>query len=225
MNAKKQHIAIVALAIGFLAYTCICLLIFDKGVVFWVELGFTFVAFLLSAYTTQRPGSPKFFLNLSLYVIASIYLSIQLISSIVFMVMQTVCEPWCYVVSIALLALYLCTLLATHTTVQHIGEIDKSIQQNTSFIKILIMKLETLRDMADASYKKEFDSLIDLARYSNLQSCEASQEIEDSINESLRMLDSAVQDDDQDAVSTAVHQLSKQLKQRDQICKASHKEQ
>lgn len=219
MNIKKQHIATIALAIGFIAYACICLLLFEKGIVFWAELGFTFVAFLLAAYTTQRPESKKLFLNLPLYVITSVYLTIQLIISIVFMAVQTACEPWCYVVSIALLALYLCVLLATRATVQHIYEVDKSIQQNTAFIANLILKLEALKDEVDGSRQEEVEGLISLARYSNLRSCEASQDIETNITESLEALDSAVQNNDHDAISKAANQVSKQLKQRDRICK------
>ncbi len=219
MDIKKQHIAVIVLAIGFIAYACICLLLFEKGIVFWAELGFTFVAFLLTAYTTQRPESKKLFLNLPLYVIASVYLTIQLIISIVFMAVQTACEPWCYVVSVALLAFYLCILLATRATVQHIGEVDKSIQQNTAFIKNLILKLEALRDEVDGSRQEEIEDLISLARYSNLQSCEASREIEISITESVEELDSAIQNNDRDAISEAVDQISKQLRQRDRVCK------
>lgn len=219
MNAKKQHIAIIALAIGFIAYACICFLVFEKSVVFWVELIFTFAAFLLSVYTIQKPGSRRFFLNLPLYTIASMYLAIQLIASIVFMTMQTACEPWCYVVSIALLALYLCILLATQATVEHVETVDEAIQQNTAFIKGLILELETLRDKADASQQEDIIALIDLARYSNLRSCEASQEVEEKILSSVNQLDSAVQSNDYDAISSIADQISILLKQRDQICK------
>ncbi len=219
MNIKQQHIATIVLAIAFIAYTCICFLLFEKGIVFWAELGFTFVAFLFAAYTTQQPGSKKLFLNLPLYVITSVYLTIQLIASIVFMAMQTACEPWCHVVSVALLALYLCILLATQATVQHIEEVDKSIQQNTAFIKNLILKLEALKDEVDSSQQEEIKSLISLARYSNLQSCETSQEIEMNIIKSVDELDSAIQNNDHDAISKAVDQISKQLRQRDRVCK------
>lgn len=139
------------------------------------------------------------------------------------MAVQTACEPWCYVVSVALLAFYLCILLATRATVQHIDEVDKSIQQNTAFIKNLILKLEALKDEVDGSQQEEIKSLISLARFSNLQSCEASKEIEVNIVESVDELDSAIQNNDHDAISKAVDQMSKQLKQRDRICKVKNR--
>ncbi len=157
--------------------------------------------------------------NLPLYCLASVYLVLQILASLFFMGLQGSCEPWCYAINVSLLAVYLCALLATRATLSHIVQVDKSAEQQTSFVNALMLELETMRDRTEGERKKKIEEVIDVARYSNLRSCDASQEIEEVILETAKNLSAVIQDEPNSSITDMTNRISEQLKRRDRICK------
>ena len=125
----------------------------------------------------------------------------------------------CYAINVSLLAVYLCALLATRATLSHIVQVDKSAEQQTSFVNALMLELETMRDRTEGERKKKIEEVIDVARYSNLRSCDASQEIEEVILETAKNLSAVIQDEPNSSITDMTNRISEQLKRRDRICK------
>lgn len=224
MDSGKHNVAITVSCISFIAYALICFLVFPRGVIFWVELGFSITAFLLLGVAIKSSEKQKLVFSFPLYYLAFAYLLVQIITSFVSMSMQQMCEPWCYVVSVILLALYLCAFLATRATTSYIDCLDKDVQQQTSFISRLILELEALQNEAEGEQKAAIAEVINIARYSNLQSCEASKTIEEDVLMCAKKLELAVQENSENAVLGITKQMSERLKQRDRICKAKGQE-
>ena len=134
---SKHNIAIGVLCIAFMAYALICSIVFQRNIVFWVEICFSLIAFLLSGVAMTSAEDQKLVFNLPLYCLASVYLVLQILASLFFMGLQGSCEPWCYAINVSLLAVYLCALLATRATLSHIVQVDKSAEQQTSFVNAL----------------------------------------------------------------------------------------
>lgn len=216
---SDHNIAIGILCIIFTAYTLICFTIFQKNIVFWVEMCFSFVAFLLSGIAVKSAEGQKLVFSLPLYCLASVYLILQIIVSLLFMGLQSSCEPWCYTISISLLVVYLCALIATRAALSHIVQMDKSTAQQVSFVNALILELETILDRTRGERKKKIEEIIDVARCSNLQSCDASREIEEAIFETVKDLSSVIRDEPNSSITDITDRISEQLKRRDRVCK------
>ena len=216
---SKHNIAIGVLCIAFMAYALICSIVFQRNIVFWVEICFSLIAFLLSGVAMTSAEDQKLVFNLPLYCHASVYLVLQILASLFFMGLQGSCEPWCYAINVSLLAVYLCALLATRATLSHIVQVDKSAEQQTSFVNALMLELETMRDRTEGERKKKIEEVIDVARYSNLRSCDASQEIEEVILETAKNLSAVIQDEPNSSITDMTNRISEQLKRRDRICK------
>ena len=191
---SKHNIAIGVLCIAFMAYALICSIVFQRNIVFCVEICFSLIAFLLSGVAMTSAEDQKLVFNLPLYCLASVYLVLQILASLFFMGLQGSCEPWCYAINVSLLAVYLCALLATRATLSHIVQVDKSAEQ-------------------------QIEEVIDVARYSNLRSCDASQEIEEVILETAKNLSAVIQDEPNSSITDMTNRISEQLKRRDRICK------
>ncbi|MZG29123.1 hypothetical protein [Adlercreutzia equolifaciens] len=184
-----------------------------------MEICFSLIAFLLSGVAMTSAEDQKLVFNLPLYCLASVYLVLQILASLFFMGLQGSCEPWCYAINVSLLAVYLCALLATRATLSHIVQVDKSAEQQTSFVNALMLELETMRDRTEGERKKKIEEVIDVARYSNLRSCDASQEIEEVILETAKNLSAVIQDEPNSSITDMTNRISEQLKRRDRICK------
>lgn len=220
MKSSKYPIAVISLCVILAAYVLVCMLVFEKSPVFWAELAFTVAAFVLAGLAIVQSRKERFFLNLPLYAIASFYLVVQLVASLIVMAIGPICEPWCYVISIILLAAYLCTFLAAKATMQHITSVDEQVKKDTSFMKELILQLECLRDELPESQRDQISQLINSAKYSNLRSCEASQGIEKDIHESMNVLKEAIRSNNESETDQVASRLNTQIKQRDRVCKA-----
>lgn len=217
MTRNKVRYMVTVLIIALAAYTFVCMLLFEKTIIFWVELSFSFVAFLLSFLAIRKQRSnEKIFLRLPVYVIALFYLVAQLFTSILFMLVPSIGNPWGYVVAILLLAGFLFVLVLSQMTISHVSSVDMRVSENTSFIGDLILQLNYLKDQVPGN-QESIDELLDIARYSNLQSCDKSQEIENTIQVKIKEL-STIDKSNSESFSKYCSEIKSLLKYRNQIC-------
>ena len=218
MECKTTRTAMIALAIGFVVYSLICVLLFEASFSFWIELGFALIAFVVCAFVICRQKqAPRFFLRLPIYVVAVIYLIAQLIASMLFMICTAICNPWGYVISILLLGGFLCVVLTSQASIEHIASVDSQISADTSFIKDLTMRLESLKKELPDN-QQHVDELIEIARFSNLQSCEKAQAVEKIIQIHVDELLADAKTGKTETLDSRCDELKKLLQQRDQIC-------
>lgn len=222
MERKATHTAIIALIIGFVIYSLICVLLFETSFSFWIELSFALIAFAICVFTIYRQSqTPRFFLRLPIYVVAVAYLIAQLIASVLFMICPAICNPWGYALSILLLGGFLCIALTSQASTEHIASIDSQINEDTSFIESLQIQLKALKDKLPDNQQR-IDKLIDTARFSNLRSCSKAEVIEKSIQSEIEEVHELLQSGKTDRIASLLNKIEKQLNERNRICKLDH---
>lgn len=218
MERKTARTAIITLIVGFVLYFLVCVLLFETSFSFWIELSFASIAFAVCALTIYRQSrTPRFFLRLPIYVVAVAYLIAQLIASVLFMICPAICNPWGYALSILLLGGFLCVVLTSQASIEHIASIDSQINEDTSFIKDLIMQLGVLKGELPDN-RQHVDELIEIAQFSNLRSCEGAQAVEQIIRIHVDELLADVKAGNTETLDSHCVELKKLLHQRDQIC-------
>lgn len=218
MECKTTRTAMISLIIGFFAYFLIYVLLFEESLSFWIELGFALIAFVVCASAIHaQKQTPRFFLRLPIYVVGIAYLIAQLIVSMLFMIWPAICNPWGYVIGILLLGGFLCVFLTSQASVKHITSVDSQISEDTSFIKDLIMQLESLKEELPDNQQR-IDELIELAQFSNLRSCERAHAVEQNIQIQTDKLLADAKAGKTEALDNRCNELKKLLQQRDQIC-------
>lgn len=218
MEDKTSRTAIIALIIGFVVYSLICVLLFETSFSFWIELSFALIAFAVCAFAIYRQNqTPRFFLRLPIYVVAIAYLMAQLIVSVLFMIWPSICNPWGYAISILLFGGFICVLLLSRASIEHIVTIDSQINEDTSFIKDLIMQLESLKEELPDN-QQCVNELIEMVRFSNLRSCGKAQEVEQIIQVHVDGLLADAKAGKTEALDSRCNELKKLLQQRNQIC-------
>lgn len=218
MERRATRTAIIALIVGFAAYFLICMLLFEASFSFWIELGFALMAFATCIFVILRQEqAPSFFLKLPIYTVAAAYLITQLIVSTLFMIFPAFCNPWGYAISIFLFGGFLCIALTSQASTEHIASIDSQINEDTSFIKDLVMHLETLKETLPDN-QNCVDELIEISRFSNLRSCKKAQPVEQIIQAHVNELLADTKAGNIEALDSRCDELKKLLQQRDQLC-------
>ncbi len=218
MERKATRTTIIALIVGFAVYFLICVLLFEASFSFWAELGFALIAFAACAFVIfKQKQTPKFFLKLPIYTVAAAYLIAQLIVSTLFMIYPALCNPWGYAIGILLLGGFLCVALTSQASTEHIASIDSQINEDTSFIKNLVMHLEALKETLPNN-QDCVDELIAIAQFSNLRSCKKAQPVEQIIQAHVNELLADTKAGKIEALDSRCDELKKLIQQRDQLC-------
>lgn len=223
----KKHIkGIVAALIALVLFNVIAFVIpFTKTMTFWVGYGFAIVSFILLisvCFGTNSAGKElkSRFLGCPIIYIATCYLTVQIIASLVFMAFSGI-PTW---VSIVLSVIFLCFALlgtiATSVATDEIKKIDNYVQQRGFYIKSLSADMGLLvARCTDPQLKKELNNVCEAIKYSDPMSPPSLADLECKIKAACSNLENALTNGQVDNVKALCPKILAMIQQRNQQCR------
>ena len=216
----KQKLSILGVeAIVVILYSIIVFLIpFPKGGVFWLSYIFTLIAlfaqllFLQVAFGTGTSLRSRFY-GYPIFRIGMIYLAVQVIASIIFMILAVFVKVpmWiptiCYLIILGLGAI---GLIATDNVRDTVVLVEKKHANNTAMIRGLRRQAEVL-----ANQFPELEPVAEALKYADPVSTVGSEGYERQLGD---LMQQAAQHPDREQLRD---QLLELLNQRNAVCKSS----
>lgn len=197
----------------------------DKTPTFWVGYAFGIIAIILELLVNQKvQGSDKElksrFYGWSLMIVASVYLTVQIILSLLFMVASSIYVWIALIVCVVCLALCGVGLIAGESAKEIIEQFDVKVNQKVFFIKSLESDLRLLSNScADAVTKKNIIALANAIRFSDPMSSDLLSDIEQEIAERCRKIKALVESCQYNVVNEECSHTMKLLATRNEKCK------
>lgn len=221
-KTKWFAISLIALAVfNVIAFTAPL----DKTPTFWIGYTFGTVAIILELLVNQKVQVADKELNSryygwSLMIIASVYMTIQIILSLFFMVVSSIYVWISLIVCVVCLALCGIGLIAGESAKEIIEQIDVKVKQKTFYIKSLDSDLRLLSaSCSDVIAKKNIIALADAIRFSDPMSSDTLSDVEQEIAEGCRKIKALVESCQYNAMNEECNRTMKLLATRNEKCK------
>ena len=226
---KKLLKGYILIVLVFIIYV-VAAMPFSKTGVFWATFAFSLVAFLAQAYTlhtimkSQAPIKDRIY-DFPLIRISALYLAVQLLVSLLLMRFSVKVSLFTAVlIEMVILAAAVMGFLA-------VGAVQKEMISQEMQLKKKLAGMEELQSRVhllisrcgEGQIRELLQKLAEEIRYSNPVSGEYSEEIEEEIAVLLGEVEAAALDGDVENTAELCTQLKGLLKERDRICKESHK--
>lgn len=223
MNVKNMRGLMAAAVILFLYNLVVFLLPFERYTIFWIAYGFTMTAFLIgfaAIYNAfKKPAVRSKFYGFPIARIALIYLAVQLVLGLVFMIIGDNIEAW---IPILLFAIVMCVSLlgfiATDFTTDMIEQQDKKLKNVAFVMRSIQSKVMQLTAQCEEPTLKK---LAEEIRYSDPVSHDSVADAEADLSAMVDQLQQAVSDNDMESVATLSRQAMNLLAERNRLCKLS----
>lgn len=171
---------------------------------FWVAYLFTLVAFFLQVPAFilsfgKNQSIKKIFFGLPIDALSSIYLAIQVILSLIIAFLPSFNIKIAAVLSFLSLAVYLALLILAFMTRDIIERVEDRIAPQKSFIKLLVVEVELMKNKTDDSLiVKKLKELEETIKYSDPMSHESLGILENKIESKVAELSELIgfQNDD-----------------------------
>ena len=233
MKIKKQNLmAAGILALFFIAFNTAVFAVCgfsDHGAAFWTSWCFMTFAFIALAATALILGKQTrklrdWIFGYPLLLHGGVYLAVELVASIVFIILdvETVDVPFVivflsqFLVACAYIAIALSCFIAKTT----IEEVRADVKKNTSTIKTLRVKTESLVEKCDdADTRAVFKAFAEKVRCSDPVSSEALAETEEKLCAQIGQCDEALDAKDYARAAELCREAEKTLSERNRLCK------
>lgn len=189
---------------------------------FWIAWSFIIIAFIINLFcasiTFKQDNLKKLFYNLPLITISKTGLIVTLVLGIILMLIPD-CPYWISViVCFTICGLTLIAVNKTNWSSNIVEDIDKKIENNTSFIKSLTSDAEILLTNAKTEETKNLcKKVYDAIRYSDPMSNESLKEIENEIINKFTELKSQLKNNE--CNEELVNEILNLVKERNIKCK------
>lgn len=215
------------LAIFLVVFTVVVVAIpFSKNAAFWLSYLFVVIAIAVQGYAIYLGFSRKEPVSSKLYGfpvarVGFIYLIVQLLSSVVFMILAPVIPIWVIVViSVIALGAAGAGLITTDAMRDEILRQDKVLQKNVSAMRAMQSKTRMLVSQCDdALLSQELSNLAEDFQFSDPVSSEATEEIEYELSQLIDELQEALIEREYESAGTLQRKAQDLLKERNRICK------
>lgn len=221
---NKSMRSIAAAAVILLLYNLVVFLLpFDKEAVFFVSYGFTMVAFVIAGlavyHAFKKPDAKSKFYGFPVARIGVIYLGVQLVLSLPFMIIGENVEAWIPVLLFSIvLGGGLLGLIATELTSEEIVRQDEKVKQASSMMRSIQSKVMQLTTQCDEPMLKK---LAEEIRYSDPMGHESIADAEADLTAAVDQIQQAVLDGDMESVTTLSRQAMALVAERNRLCKLS----
>ena len=220
----------ITIAIIFVLFSVIAFAIpFEKNTVFWMSYAFAVIALALQfivqprALTLDGHDVRSKFYGFPLTRIATAYLAVQLVLSLVFMILCKNMEikTWVPLVAyVLILGISAIGFIAADAMKEEVERQDTVHKANVGTMRALQSKAVFVASQCeDAETKKALDSFSEALRFSDPVSNAATADIEENLTGLLEELGSAVLDKDYPAAKTLCARASTLLADRNRMCK------
>ena len=189
---------------------------------FWTSWSFIIIAFIINLFcasiTFKQDNLKKLFYNLPLITISKTGLIVTLVLGIILMLIPD-CSYWISViVCFTICGLTLIAVNKANWSSNIVEDIDKKIENNTSFIKSLTSDAEILLTNVKSEEAKNLcKKVYDAIRYSDPMSNESLKEIENEINNKFTELKSQLKNNE--CSEELVNEILNLVKERNIKCK------
>ena len=197
----------------------------DKTPTFWVGYAFGIIAISLEPLVNQKvQGSAKElksrFYGWSLMIVASVYMIVQIILSLLFMVASSIYVWIAIIVCVVCLALCGVGLIAGECAKEIVEQIDVKVEQKVFFIKSLESDLRQLSNSCgDDVTKKSIIALADAIKFIDPMSSDALSDIEQEIAEKCRKIKRMAENCQYNMINEDCSYAMKLLDERNEKCK------
>lgn len=221
---NKSMRSIAAAAIILVLYNLVVFLLpFDKETVFFVSYGFTMVAFVVAGlavyHAFKKPDAKSKFYGFPVARIGVIYLGVQLVLSLPFMIMGDNVEAWIPVLLFSIvLGGGLLGLIATELTSEEIVKQDVKLKNASGMMRSIQSKVMQLTTQCEEPMLKK---LAEEIRYSDPVSHESIADAEADLSAAVDQIQQAVLDEDMESVATLSRQAMALVAERNRLCKLS----
>lgn len=221
---NKSMRSIAAATIILVLYNLVVFLLpFDKETVFFVSYGFTMVAFVVAGlavyHAFKKPDAKSKFYGFPVARIGVIYLGVQLVLSLPFMIIGENVEAWIPVLLFSIvLGGGLLGLIATELTSEEIVKQDVKLKNASSMMRSIQSKVMQLTTQCEEPMLKK---LAEEIRYSDPVSHESIADAEADLSAAVDQIQQAVLDEDMESVATLSRQAMALVAERNRLCKLS----
>lgn len=197
----------------------------DKTPTFWVGYAFGTIAIILELLVNQKVQVAdkelrSRFYGWSLMIIASVYMFVQIILSLIFMVASSISVWIALITCVVCVALCGIGLIAGESAKEIIEQIDVKVKQKVFYIKSLESDLRLISEScSDVMAKKKIVALAEAIRFSDPMSTDALFSIEQEITERCRKIEALVKCGQYDLISEECYYTMKLLAARNEKCK------
>ena len=229
MSRNKTRLYLI-IAIIFVLFSVLAFAIpFEKNTVFWLSYGFGVLALAVQLIVQPRALDldghdvrSKFY-GFPLTRIATAYLVVQLVLSLVFMILCQSMEIKTWIPLIAYVLIFGISaigFIAADAMKEEVERQDTVHKANVGTMRALQSKAVFIASQCeDAETKKALDSFAEAIRFSDPVSNAATADIEENLTGLLEELGSAVLDKDYPAAKTLCAKASTLLADRNRMCK------
>lgn len=217
---KQKYSVLAVAAIVVVLYSLIVFLVpFAKTGVFWLSYVFTLIALLAQLVFTQvafggGTSARSRFYGYPIFRIGMIYLAVQVVLSLVFMLLGAWIPMWiptlCYIIVIGLAAI---GLIASDNVRDSVRVVEEKQADNTAFLRSLRRNASVL-----AGQYPELESLAEALRFADPVSTTASEPYERQLGEMLGQVQACP---DESSRVRLKNQMMDLLSQRNAVCKSS----
>ena len=171
-------------------------------------------------FSRKEPVSSKLY-GFPVARVGFIYLIVQLLASVVFMIFASVMPIWVIVVvSVIALGAAGAGLITTDAMRDEILRQDKVLQKNVSAMRAMQSKTRMLVGQCDAAFlSQELSNLAEDFQFSDPVSSEATEEIEYELSQLIDELQEALIEREYESAGTLQRKAQDLLKERNRICK------
>ncbi len=229
-NAKKGLMAAAIAAIVLITYNVSLFSIAgfeNHGETFWISYVFAMIAFFVvivtSALAAGKGTKPKDWLyGYPIFSHCTVYLIVELISSIAFMLLGLVNIPWGIAVAVQMIILgvHLIFNISCFLARDTIREVEEHHKQSTQFMEACRVDVDMLAETAkDPEIKAAYDKLAEAFRFSDPVSSPMLFDVEQRLAAALNRAKPFVQANDKEAALRCCEEINLTLIERNKKCK------
>ena len=223
---KKMTRFLVILAVVLVGFVVIAFVIpFARTGVFWIALAFGLVAIASQLYIQPKAFGGKTarskFYGFPIGHVGILYLSIQLILSVVAMAMASVLPPWAAVVIFVLLfGAAVVGFVVADATRDEIERQDAKLKTDVTAMRALqSLTASIAAQCEDQEAKRVLTGLAQKFRFSDPVSSEATREAEENLKALVEELQAAVLEGDVASVRPLAARIDAALAERNRLCR------
>lgn len=222
--SKKKTLAYTSIIVSFAIFNLLVFTIIkNRGSAFWINYGFTFLAFLVQPViwelTLGRNNSLKSkFLGFPILYVGMTYFCIQIILFVVLVLIPKV-SPWLVLAINSIVAgVAIISLAIVEIGKDEVSRIEEKVSRKRFFIDELRIEVEMLaRSQSDPLMKKTLEELVEKIRFSDPMSSN----LLSAIEEEIRLKVVVLKETDVSRMVEAVKDIEALIVRRNSLVKTS----
>jgi hypothetical protein len=225
---SKSKKSFIVFGILFVIYNFVLFIIAGftgHSATFWISYFFVILSFVLSAVSyglnfIKGHTLRDWFLGYPILHWSVIYIVVELITSIVFMLIPTDTTKIATVVQFLLASLYVIFAASCFLNKKVIEELEPIAKEKVYYIRNIKADLETVANLTEElSVKESLMKLIDVVCYSDPMSHESLSEIESNIERKVSILRNYIDEKNNDLALDTIKKITDLFEERNRKCK------